>query len=756
MKYLLSFFVATLISNQFLFAQPPAKEPIKKALVIGIDKYNPPPGAKISTTSGRLEWPELSGCKNDALAMKEIIMTKFGYVQADIAELYDAKATRAAILKGMEELLNNTPENGIALIYYAGHGSYITNSFSKEEDKYDESIVPSDTWKEGVADIRDKEIARMFNRFVDKKIKLTAIFDCCHSGSMARGLYPGKSRYIGGSNYDVKDSVAVIPPETRPNSNILILSAAQDNEPAKEHRLDYTQPAHGAFTLALIEIFKQQSVKASVDNIFNGIRAMIKAFGKTQEPVLAGDPARFSETLLGIDKGLLSDRIFFPVIEVQGNKIFLQAGYAAGINPENELTAQNDSTIKLKVTKVTGLGRCEAELISGKISDVKKAGPYEVTNWVSTRIPLLKVYVPEVTFSYEDVVKQAGINTLLKKSTAVKWFNDFEKAEPDVTINFSAGKAIANDFITRSMNTPLKEFNLAETENIAKDKNLFVNLAAPKKLAESIKIKFAEYKTIQLVNNPADAQYILYGTTDDNNNIAYGLVKADIALKDSLASMPLYTRPVALTANTDAAYKNLTDSIFDVSLKLSKIRGWLTLISPEDATFFPYKLVMRNATTKAEVDSNGVKLGDKLDLSIEATEDYLDRPIAKKYIYVFTIDVKGKMQLIYPLAAEGSNQNKFPLNNEEGMPRKKLLFFNRPATAALPVGTDNYFLIASQEPIQSPGQLFNQAGVRGAPKGQKNTLSALLEMGNESKARGLDNATPANWNLLRLAVKVTH
>lgn len=68
----------------------------------------------------------------------------------------------------------------------------------------------------------------------------------------------------------------------------------------------------------------------------------------------------------------------------------------------------------------------------------------------------------------------------MKKSTAVKWFNDFEKAEPDVTINFSAGKAIANDFITRSMNTPLKEFNLAETENIAKDKNLFVNLAAPK------------------------------------------------------------------------------------------------------------------------------------------------------------------------------------------------------------------------------------------------------------------------------------
>ena len=220
--------------------------------------------------------------------------------------------------------------------------------------------------------------------------------------------------------------------------------------------------------------------------------------------------------------------------------------------------------------------------------------------------------------------------------------------------------------------------------------------------------------------------------------------------------MPLYTKPIVLADNSDAAYRNLTESLFDVSLKLSKIRGWLTLVAPEDATFFPYKLVMRNAATKAEVDSNGVKLGEKLDLSIEATEDYLDRPIARKYIYVFTIDVKGKMQLIYPLSAEGSNQNKFPLNDEQGLPRKKLLFFNRPATAAIPVGTDNYFLIASQEPIQSPGQLFNQDGVRGGIKGERNSLSDLLQMGNLSKARGLDNSTPTNWNLLRLAVKVKH
>jgi hypothetical protein len=595
----------------------------------------------------------------------------------------------------------------------------------------------------------------LFNRFIDKKVKLTAIFDCCHSGSIARGLYPGKSRFIGGSDYDVKDSATVVAPETRPNSGYLIISAAQDNEPAKEHRLDFKQPAHGAFTLALMEVLKQQSVKASAQNLFNAVRAMIKSFGKTQEPVLAGDPARFQETLLGIDKGLLSDKILFPVLDVQGTKIYVQAGFAAGINPENELTGQNDSTVKIRITNVIGMSQSEAELISGKITDVKKASPFEVTNWVSTKAPLLKIYIPESNFTYEDIVKQAVVNAQLRTNAGTKWYNNFEQAEPDVTINFAGGKAVANDFISRKVNIPLKEFSLAEVQKIASNKNLFVNLPAPGKLTAAIKAKFAEFKTLQLVSKPEEAHYILYGTTDNNNKIAYGLVKADIALKDSLGSMPLYTKAFPLQENTDAAFRSLSDSLFVSSLKLSKIRGWLTLAAPQEAGFFPYRLVMRNAKTKTEVDSNGIKIGELVSLSVEAEENYLEDRIEKKYIYVFTIDSKGLMQLVYPTANMGGNDNKFPISDDDGRPQKKLTIFNN-GKAAEPIGTDNYFLLASKDPIQAPGQIFNQEGVRGTPRGKKNSLSALLEMGNESAARGLPTTTPSNWNLVRLAVKVSH
>jgi hypothetical protein len=106
-------------------------------------------------------------------------------------------------------LLNQSKAGDIVLIYYAGHGSQQVNSLSQEADKMDETIVPSDTWKKGVNDIRDKEQAKIYNAFLDKGVKLTLILDCCHSGSMSRGaiMYKtAKKRYIATNNYDAADA----------------------------------------------------------------------------------------------------------------------------------------------------------------------------------------------------------------------------------------------------------------------------------------------------------------------------------------------------------------------------------------------------------------------------------------------------------------------------------------------------------------------------------------------------------------------
>ena len=57
----------------------------QRALVIGIDKYK---------ATERSPFPELDGCKNDALSMKILANAKFNFPNANIKELYDEQATR--------------------------------------------------------------------------------------------------------------------------------------------------------------------------------------------------------------------------------------------------------------------------------------------------------------------------------------------------------------------------------------------------------------------------------------------------------------------------------------------------------------------------------------------------------------------------------------------------------------------------------------------------------------------------------------
>ena len=92
---------------------------------------------------------------------------------------------------------------------YAGHGSQVANSKSSEPDKKDETIVPSDACK-GTPDIRDKEIKKIFNEVLDRGVVLTLVFDCCHSGSIARGMpRPEKTRFLEPDPRDVADPEAL-------------------------------------------------------------------------------------------------------------------------------------------------------------------------------------------------------------------------------------------------------------------------------------------------------------------------------------------------------------------------------------------------------------------------------------------------------------------------------------------------------------------------------------------------------------------
>jgi peptidoglycan/xylan/chitin deacetylase (PgdA/CDA1 family)/uncharacterized caspase-like protein len=82
------------------------------ALVIGIDKY--------------AKWPGLHHAVPDAKAMEQLLVTRFGFKPENVTALYDGEATRANILRALNEKLTDgkrVKRDDRVLVFFAGHGS---------------------------------------------------------------------------------------------------------------------------------------------------------------------------------------------------------------------------------------------------------------------------------------------------------------------------------------------------------------------------------------------------------------------------------------------------------------------------------------------------------------------------------------------------------------------------------------------------------------------------------------------------------
>ncbi|RYD70823.1 MAG: caspase family protein, partial [Sphingobacteriales bacterium] len=333
---------ATAFSLMFVFAFSAYSQNRQLALIIGIDTYKPSLNEPMAIETKRT-WSNLDGCVNDATAIRDLAIAKYAFQTENITTLLNAEASRDRIIKELEKLVATAKKGDVVFIYYAGHGSQVKNSLSAEADKKDETIVPADAWKKGVADIRDKELAKYFNLLLDKGVLLTVIMDSCHSGSGSRGdnfLYdPPKARYIEEANYDAKDATVPQRPEER---GALILAAAQDFEYAKEHR-DENNVAHGAFTSALLKATQQLNVDATANDLYVSLSAIMKYYGKTQEPSIAGNADRRNGTLLGLQKGSLKNRFMVPTSRLEAKGIEMQGGFAFGIAEGMKLANGKDT-----------------------------------------------------------------------------------------------------------------------------------------------------------------------------------------------------------------------------------------------------------------------------------------------------------------------------------------------------------------------------------------------------------------------------
>ncbi len=723
-----------LISSFYMQAQPR-----QIALIIGIDTYKPSLNESIGMDTKRT-WTNLDGCVNDATAMRDLAVAKYAFKPENITTLLNAEASRDRIIKELENLVSTAKKGDVVLIFYAGHGSQVKNSLSKEADKKDETIVPADAWKKGVADIRDKELAKYFNLLLDKGVILTVIMDSCHSGSGARGdnfLYdPPKARYIEEANYDAQDASQPQRPEER---GALILAAAQDFEFAKEHRDENNVP-HGAFSSALFKAIQQLSVDASANDLFVSLTAIMKYYGKTQEPSIAGNAERRNGTLFGLSKGSLKNRFMVPTSRLEAKGIEMQGGFAFGLSEGVRLANGTDT---LQIIEMRGANKSLAKVISGSKEKIQPGTLFEVINWASSKAPALKVYIPKAV-SNQQLQDYVSAYKTVKAAKKINWVTDIAKANPDKIYTYVNGNWFVND--KKAGRKQLDGFTASAFQSsLGTAATAFVSMPPANDLYNELGKQFASYNNISIVNDPAESQYSLIGAINEANKLEYALVKTQVTVQDSTESLPARTDFADASSAAQAAA-----TLSDYAFRIAKIKDWIMLEGPKGTNKFPFKLSFQGYTSGAPVTGDMVKVGDTLSIYFE--EDKKDggwrSNFAKRYIYVFSIDSKGNMNLLFPSIESGNIENKFPLTNADNM-----LTESRTHIADIlvvpPMGADNYFMLSTEQAIGNLS-IFQQEGVltrsvTDKGRGDFNPLEDILFTGTKTRSNSF--ITPVTWSI---------
>ena len=136
-----------------------------------------------------LQGAELDGCINDVSMMLRML-EQIDFPLQEAAILVDDPAypnnsgmpTRDNIIRHMQWLVDGARPGDVLFFHFSGHGSQTKDVSGDEADGLDETLVPVDYRSAGC--IIDDDIYTIMCSRLPAGVRLTAVMDCCHSGSL--------------------------------------------------------------------------------------------------------------------------------------------------------------------------------------------------------------------------------------------------------------------------------------------------------------------------------------------------------------------------------------------------------------------------------------------------------------------------------------------------------------------------------------------------------------------------------------------
>ncbi len=222
----------------------------RRALCVGINSFKNYPGST------------LHGCVNDVGQMVGVLKTFLGFTDADIKQLTDAQATKAAIMAELNAMVSGVKAGKYSYLVFSlsSHGTQVPDKNSDEPDHYDEAFCPHDlAASAGQWDTKhiivDDELHDLFAQVPDN-VLVEAYLDTCHSGTGLKtmDLMPDRRpRYIAPPSLEACQKVTQLMSRgfrrrvaERAAKNVILFAACRDNQTSADAYIGGQY--HGAFT----------------------------------------------------------------------------------------------------------------------------------------------------------------------------------------------------------------------------------------------------------------------------------------------------------------------------------------------------------------------------------------------------------------------------------------------------------------------------------------------------------------------------